>query len=182
MIEEGEVLVVESAVTAGALNVKVVNAEKGENGEPDAEQEFGGTSTDEMELPSGGEYNVYCGPAVEGTTGTLKMYAKAAEGRAADTGAADQSGEMTEGEEELPVLVQIAGEIDADLEANWGKERNVTYTLEENTIYVQVWEEGTTAESVKDFDNWENFRTSFMETFDAYYAYFEANQIKDGHL
>lgn len=58
----------------------------------------------------------------------------------------------------------------------------IRYTLEENTIYVQVWEEGTTAESVKDFDNWENFRTSFMETFDAYYAYFEANQIKDGHL
>ena len=58
----------------------------------------------------------------------------------------------------------------------------IRYTLEENTIYVQVWEEGTTAESVKDFDNWENFQTSFMETFDAYYAYFEANQIKDGHL
>lgn len=58
----------------------------------------------------------------------------------------------------------------------------IRYTLEENTIYVQVWEEGTTAESVKDFDNWENFRTIFMETFDAYYAYFEANQVKDGHL
>ena len=38
VIQNGEALVVESAITAGALNVKVVNAEKGEDGAPDVVQ------------------------------------------------------------------------------------------------------------------------------------------------
>ena len=184
VIQNGEALVVESAITAGALNVKVVNAEKGEDGAPDAEQEFAGTSTDEIALPGGGEYKVICSSAKDGTTGTLKMYAKASENAAAEEAAeedAARTAEVSDGAEENP-LIQAAAAIDDDLAATWGDSRNVSYTLEENTVYIQVWEEGINTETIKDVNNWEDVKQGLLEDYDIYADIMNKTLTEEGHL
>ena len=78
-----EVLVVESSLTSGKLNIRVLADGKDKNAAADAEQEFSGNDTGELSVPGEGAYDIYCYVLEEGTSGTMKIYTKAAETTAA---------------------------------------------------------------------------------------------------
>lgn len=73
-VDDGDVLVVESALTAGSLNIRVLADGKAEGDAADAEQSFAGSDTGELTLPGAGDYTVYCSALENGTSGTMKIY------------------------------------------------------------------------------------------------------------
>ncbi|MBR3525784.1 MAG: hypothetical protein IKO11_08045, partial [Lachnospiraceae bacterium] len=173
-----EVLVVESSLTSGKLNIRVLADGKDKNAAADAEQEFSGNDTGELSVPGEGAYDIYCYVLEEGTSGTVKIYTKAAETTAAvketeteaaaeetETEAADESEAdldvADDGEEGMPALQEAAIAVDDLLVREWGELRDVTYTLDENTIYVSLWADGINNETIDDVTNWDEVTNMF---------------------
>ena len=173
-----EVLVVESSLTSGKLNIRVLADGKDKNAAADAEQEFSGNDTGELSVPGEGAYDIYCYVLEEGTSGTMKIYTKAAETTAAvketETEAAAEESETEaaeeseadldvadDGEEGMPALQEAAIAVDDYLVREWGELRDVTYTLDENTIYVSLWADGINNETIDDVTNWDEVTNMF---------------------
>ena len=173
-----EILVVESSLTSGKLNIRVLADGKDKNAAADAEQEFSGNDTGELSVPGEGAYDIYCYVLEEGTSGTMKIYTKAAETTAAvketeteaaaeetETEAAEESEAdldvADDGEEGMPALQEAAIAVDDYLVREWGELRDVTYTLDENTIYVSLWADGINNETIDDVTNWDEVTNMF---------------------
>ncbi len=178
-VGDAEVLVLEAALTSGKLNIRVLADGKDKNAAADAEQEISGNDTAELSVPGAGAYNVLCFVLEEGTSGTVKIYTKAAETTAAvketetevaaeesETEAAAEESEADlevadDGEEGMPALQGAAMAVDDFLVREWGELRDVTYTLDENTIYVSLWADGINNATIDDVTNWDEVTNMF---------------------
>ena len=82
-----------------------------------------------------------------------------------ETEAADESEAdldvADDGEEGMPALQEAAIAVDDLLVREWGELRDVTYTLDENTIYVSLWADGINNETIDDVTNWDEVTNMF---------------------
>ena len=52
-------------------------------------------------------------------------------------------------------LIQAAAAIDDSLETVWGENRNVSYTLEDNAIFIALWDKGVNEDTFGGINNWD---------------------------
>ena len=79
-------------------------------------------------------------------------------------------------------LIQAAAAIDDSLETVWGENRNVSYTLEDNAIFIALWDKGVNEETFGGINNWDAVKEDKMNLYKAYSGVFDQAGIKDGHL
>lgn len=79
-------------------------------------------------------------------------------------------------------LIQAAAAIDDSLETVWGENRNVSYTLEDNAIFIALWDKGVNEDTFGGINNWDAVKEDKMNLYKAYYGVFDQAGIKDGHL
>ena len=79
-------------------------------------------------------------------------------------------------------LQMAAIAIDDSLSTAWGENRNVSYTEDENKIYIIIWDDGVNEETIENVKNWDAVRDDKIKMFNAYYTVFDQVGIKDGHM
>ena len=219
-VGNAEVLVVEAALTSGKLNIRVLADGKEESAAADAEQAFSGNDTAELTVPRGGEYKVFCNVLEEGTSGSMKIYTKAAETKAAaETTAAEETTAATEtsaaeettaaeetsadepereasaedgsdgnlevaddSEDGIPPLREAAIAVDDLMVQEWSELRDVSYTLEENSIYVSLWADGINNETIDDVSNWEEVQNAFDDFAEECADILKNAGVENGHV
>lgn len=196
-VGSGEVIVVESDLSSGSVKIRVLASGKAESDAAEAEQVFSAKDTAEFPLPEG-EYDVYSEVNEAKTSGSLKMYTKAGEtaaaaGASADAGQSAGAGEAaseaaetydvnSDGDGEISLLGQAAAAVDDRMEEIWGENRRVSYTEENNTIYIVIWEDGVDSEKVRSIQNWDELKDDKMKMCVELQEVFDQLGIKDGHM
>ena len=196
-VGSGEVIVVESDLSSGSVKIRVLASGKAESDAAEAEQVFSAKDTAEFPLPEG-EYDVYSEVNEAKTSGSLKMYTKAGEtaaaaGASADAGQTAGAGEAasetaetydvdSDGDGEISLLGQAAAAVDDRMEEIWGENRRVSYTEENNTIYIVIWEDGVDSEKVRSIQNWDELKDDKMKMCVELQEVFDQLGIKDGHM
>ena len=91
--------------------------------------------------------------------------------------------EVTHGEENEAAtpLEAAAYDIADDLEENWSGGYHVSYTEEENTVYVQCWDGNIDSETIADITNWDEMLDSFGAISDMCLACLAEEGVEDGH-
>lgn len=79
-------------------------------------------------------------------------------------------------------LQMAAYAIDDSLSTAWGENRNVSYTEDENKIYIIIWDDGVNEKTIENVNNWDAVRDDKIKMFNAYYTVFDQVGIKDGHM
>ena len=79
-------------------------------------------------------------------------------------------------------LQMAAIAIDDSLSTAWGENRNVSYTEDENKIYIVIWDDGVDEKTIENVNNWDAVREDKIKMFNAYYTVFDQLGIKDGHM
>ena len=79
-------------------------------------------------------------------------------------------------------LQMAALAIDDSLSTAWGENRNVSYTDDENKIYIIIWDDGVNEETINNVNNWDAVRDDKIKMFNSYYTVFDQLGIKDGHM
>ena len=86
-----------------------------------------------------------------------------------------------EGEEESKPLAAAAIDIYEDLQENWSGECRVTYTEEENTVYVQCWDDGIDSENIAEISNWDEMLQGFAAMSEMCTECLKENGVEGGH-
>ncbi len=79
-------------------------------------------------------------------------------------------------------LIQAAAAIDESLESIWGQNRDVSYTLDNNSIDIALWDDGINEENFGAVNNWDKVREDKLNLYNAYATVFDQVGIKDGDL
>ena len=193
-----EVLVVEAGITSGAIQIRVDLPGAGEGAAAFMEAEYSGKAAEEYPLTAAGEYGVTCQVSKKDTNGTIKMYLKEGEPQtveeSAEAGKEETGGDggSAGGEEneiafaapdEMPAgLQEAARAIDDSLEATWGEERHVSFSPEENTVFIQIWDEGITTEDLAEINNWDEIRNDRVEMCGSFQDILQESGVENGHV